>query len=193
MNDYSSTGNVNPDQIRASMLKMGRRKVGKGSFRTAIGQQAHHSLPSQAIARVVGAGKSPYAPRSKANVGQSIAGSAATRGQQAKSLYKNPVIARRVPLDTSQVDDRRPKPDQAGGAIPIARGTTRETFGYRNPQLLRETSASRKIAHDIGRSVAHSTVGASSITHDKTKKLPWGWSMPGGLAGKPTKNTKGGK
>lgn len=82
MNNYSSTGNVNPDQIRASMLKMGRRKVGKGSFRTAIGQQAHHSLPAEAIARVVGAGKSPFAPRSKANVGQSIAGSARTRGKQ---------------------------------------------------------------------------------------------------------------
>lgn len=82
MNDYSSTGNVNPDQIRASMLKLGRRKVGKGSFRTAIGQEAHHNLPAEAIAKIVGAGRSPYAPRPLGNVGAAIAGSARTRGKQ---------------------------------------------------------------------------------------------------------------
>ena len=77
-----STGNINPDQIRTAMLKLGRRKVGKGSFRTAIGQEAMHSLPGQAIAKVVGAGQSPYAPRRMGNVGDSIAGSARTRGNQ---------------------------------------------------------------------------------------------------------------
>lgn len=85
MIDRVSTGNVNPDQIRAAMLKLGRKKVGKGSFRTAIGQEAHHSLPTEAISKIVGAGQSPYAPRRMGNVGASIAGSARTRGKQLRS------------------------------------------------------------------------------------------------------------
>lgn len=116
MNAYSSTSNVNPDQLKP-MLKLGRKKVGDGSFRTAIGQQAHHSMPAEAIRKIVGAGQSPYAPRRMDNIGASIAGSARTLGQQKKSIYRNPVLARRQPLDPSQVEDRRPPRDASGGAF----------------------------------------------------------------------------
>lgn len=86
MNAYSSTSNVNPDQLKP-MLKLGRKKVGDGSFRTAIGQPAHHTMAIEAIRKIVGAGQSPYAPRRMGSVGASIAGSARTRGKQLGGGY----------------------------------------------------------------------------------------------------------
>lgn len=98
-----------------------------------------------------------------------------------RSLFKNPTVSQRKPLDTSRVEDRRGAGDAVGGKIPY--DSKRGTFGQRprQPKYVIPERAEFQTSHDVGRAVEHAASGAQKMTRmgSKDRKLPWGWTPPG--------------